>query len=109
VAPALAGGSARAFTIPRTLGPPEGNQSLSMCVMRRMVQSTIFTRRARAKRRWLQEWDVWVAENISPGRRATEAEGFAFYTSRKNAPDLQYGGHKLWQSVRGWLLETGKL
>jgi hypothetical protein len=72
--------------------------------------TTIFTRRARAKRRWLHEWHAWAAENISPDRQATEAEAFAFYTSRKNAPGLESGKSvTLWQSVRGWLFETGNL
>jgi hypothetical protein len=53
-----------------------------------MVKTTIATRRAEAKRRWLQEWQTWAANNIPEKARATETEALAFYKSRKNAPGL---------------------
>jgi hypothetical protein len=68
-------------------------------------------RRAEAKRRWLQEWDAWAADNIAADARATETEALAFYTSRKTAPGLAINIDRVvpWPSVHGWLLESGKI
>ena len=76
-----------------------------------MAITTIARRRAQAKRRWLQEWDAWAATNIAPDYQATEKEAFAFYTSRKNELVLGAKGERPipWDSVHGWLLESGKL
>jgi hypothetical protein len=75
------------------------------------LMSTIATRRAQAKRRWLAEWDAWAATNICPGRQATQGQAFGFYTSRKNVPGLGLNDHSAipWDSVHGWLLESDKL
>jgi hypothetical protein len=103
----LLGGERSAFIVARGAR----NKIPVLCVLIAMSMSTILIKRAQAKRRWLADWNAWAATNISSHCRATEKDAFGFYMSRKNAPGLGVNGERAipWNSVHGWLLESGKL
>ena len=65
-----------------------------------------------ARRAAMREWDDWIAKNLAAGQTPTMSyHGLMFFTHlQRERPDLlpRTTGDP-WQTVSGWLSQTGKI